>query len=771
MSDKIKKVSNDKKLTPSVLVKGTSQSIIPSIKNSGETSKKDNTNSQKNNNKKPQSINILTNARKLGDKGRAKKKSEDEISFHFSFKKGKFLCGPKILNNFLSFFNIRELFIIMEIDSHIFKTITNSDVFKKYLNIRKDFILKDTKKQNRIITKNTKNTNINNNNNINKNKQKAKSTSRKFYEKYDKSNIVNPVTLGFNGVLVVYPTKAGEKERLEKELLNEEKNEEDDEFDGFHKEKEKLELNLPSLDFTKLSINHIIYNNCQNIKKYIKSLSLNNQQSHCIFNGILEYLLIMENGIPSKKTDLKIFSLENSQALNGLGYYTECLINLDYSNIIKLNLNNVGINSAQIMKKLCYIFYKYCNSLRILNLSNNRIDDKCAKLLFPGLQNSSVLEILNISHNNIGNEGLKFGEIFFSSNNSLQTLIFDHNLIGPIGSDCLFNYFKSNSYLNLKTLDLGYNGITREGTEILISFIKNNDKLITFNIGGNYFCDEGIEEICECFNQKMNKNKLSYIDLQNNNISKVGSEYIYKMLCDSPFINGISLKNNFLTNEGVIKIFSSLSSENSRLICLDLSNTKCDEKALKFISEKTSKNIILQQLILSNNNFKKGGVYIKNLLVQESNLKNLSLAYCEINLQFNLIFEGLIKNKSLKTIELSGNNIPMKHELLKELKNILIENHCLINLILDDCNIDDIGMKYISKGLENNHILKSISLMNNYITLKAIPELITAIEKSKIIKKIYLDENNGLNNKYINEIEKVLNLNENNFIPKDIDNN
>ena len=47
------------------------------------------------------------------------------------------------------------------------------------------------------------------------------------------------------------------------------------------------------------------------------------------------------------------------------------------------------------MKKLCYIFHKYSNSLRVLNLSNNNIDDKCAKLLFPGLQSSSALEILN----------------------------------------------------------------------------------------------------------------------------------------------------------------------------------------------------------------------------------------------------------------------------------------------------------------------------------------------------------------------------------------
>ena len=149
--------------------------------------------------------------------------------------------------------------------------------------------------------------------------------------------------------------------------------------------------------------------------------------------------------------------------------------------------------------------------LRALNLSYNSIDEKFAKLLFPGLQSSHTLEILNISNNTIGNDGLKSGEKFFSSNNSLLTLFFDHNLIGPIGGDCLFKYFKSNSYISIKSLDIGYNGLTWEDTELLVSFITNNQNLITVNLGWNYFFDEGIEEICESLSQTKIKNKKSYI--------------------------------------------------------------------------------------------------------------------------------------------------------------------------------------------------------------------------------------------------------------------
>ena len=70
------------------------------------------------------------------------------------------------------------------------------------------------------------------------------------------------------------------------------------------------------------------------------------------------------------------------------------------------------------------------------------------------------------------------------------------------------------------------------------------------------------------------------------------------MLLESPFINGISLKNNSLENEGVNKIISTIGQENSNLISLDLSDTKIDEKAMKIISEKINGNIALQKLNL-----------------------------------------------------------------------------------------------------------------------------------------------------------------------------
>ena len=701
MSEATKIKQTDKKLNKGILKNNNNIDNKSNI----NTIKKDTTSiSQKA--KKVVHNTLQSNQRKFQDKNKSKKKNEDGISFNLVFKQGRFLNNPKILKNFISFFNIRELFIIMELDSHIFHEIKDSNVFKKYLLIRKDFESKDDNKMN-----------------IHKKKLKVITD--------DKISGIIPLA------------------KKSKESNNIDKNGQDKE-----QENKKFELSLPSINFKKLKIKYLINNNCQVIKKYIKTYSLNNSESHTIFNGIIEFLVIKENGIPMENRDPKIFSLSYFKNVNGFNYYIESLMNLNYPNIIKLDLSNIGISSINTMKKLCLIFKRYSTSLRILSLSNNSIDDKCAKLLFSGLENNQVLEILNLSYNEIGEEGLETN--FFNSIKTLLSLSFNHNLLGPNGIDYLFNYFISNKYMHLKSLELGYNGITREGTEYISKYVKNNQYLNNINIQGNYLCDEGTKIICESLSQKKNINYVSYVDLQNNNITNKGCIYISKMLSESPFLNGISLRNNLLYNDGINKIISSLKSQNSNLISLDISDVKIDEKAMNTISENINKDISLQKLILSYNDFSNSGNYINNLLTKESNLKYLDLSFCNISTQFNIIFQGLSKNQNLKFVNFSGNYIPMKKDILNELGKVLIENIFLKHFILNECNIDDIGMNYIIQYLEKNHSLMTLSLNHNFLTKKSIFDLENAIIKNGIIKNIYLYENNEVDINLINKIENTL---------------
>ena len=693
MSEANKTKQTEKKLNKGIIKNNNNDNKIQ-----GSSNKKDSASVSI----KTKKINSFQNQRKYQDKNKLKKKNDGDLAFNTFFKHGKFLNNPKVLKSFLSFFNIRELFIIMELDTHIFKAVNDSDVFKKYLLIRNDFVSKTDDKIN-----------------INKIKLKNKPTIN--------DKVSKKVTFF----------------KREKESNSDEKQE---------NENKTYELELPDIDYKKLKIKYLIANNCQMIKKYIKTYSLTNSECHSIFNGIIEYLIIKEKGIPIENNEPKIFSLQ--QMSNSLNYFTESIMNLEYPNIIKLDINNAGISSINQMKKIYSIFQRYSNNLRILSLSNNGINDKNAKILFAGLQNNNVLKFLNLSYNEIGEEGL--GTNFFSSNKSLNTLIIHHNLLGPIGSDYLFNYLISNKHMNLKSLEIGYNGITKDGTEYIAKYIKDNQNLITINIEGNYLCNEGIKIICDSINQKNGKNTISFLDLQNNNISNKGCQHLSDMLLESPFINGISLRNNLLYNDGVNKIISGISNTNSNLVSLDISDSKIDESAMKIISEKINKDTSLQKLILSYNDFSTAGNYINNLLIQESNLKHLDFSFCNISTQFNLIFQGLAKNTNVKLINFSGNYIPMRKEILNELGKVLSENIYLKNLILNETNIDDIGMNYINNNLEKNHSLMTLSLNHNYITKKSISGLENAIIKNGVIKNIYLFDNNELNIKMIKQIENAL---------------
>ena len=78
-------------------------------------------------------------------------------------------------------------------------------------------------------------------------------------------------------------------------------------------------------------------------------------------------------------------------------------------------------------------------------------------------------------------------------------------------------------------------------------------------------------------------------------------------------------------------------------------------------------------------------------------------------------------------------------------------------------------MNYINKNLENNHSLLTLSLNHNFITKKSITGLENAINKSKIIKNIYLYENKELNINLINQIQNALKNNNNIYITNEED--
>ena len=93
-------------------------------------------------------------------------------------------------------------------------------------------------------------------------------------------------------------------------------------------------------------------------------------------------------------------------------------------------------------------------------------------------------------------------------------------------------------------------------------------------------------------------NKITFIDLQNNNLTKKSTKSICNMiLSNNPDVTELILSNNNLGNETIFKIVDSIKI-NNKLLSLDITQTQIDEKSIKYISEKINIEFPLEKLIL-----------------------------------------------------------------------------------------------------------------------------------------------------------------------------
>ena len=188
---------------------------------------------------------------------------------------------------------------------------------------------------------------------------------------------------------------------------------------------------------------------------------------------------------------------------------------------------------------------------------------------------------------------------------------------------------------------------------------------------------------------------------------------------------------------------------------MDLTQTDINKKCIKYISEKIDKNIVLRILNLSYNDLGRACIYIKNLLIKETNIRILKLVSCKIYKDISLVFQGLCKNNNLETFDISSNSFIKNKNVLTDIVNFFKENKKLLNLSLDNTRIDDTGINFISQGIGLNNSIKKLSLKINFITEENIDLLIDNIKNNKIIRKIEL-AGNGISKKGIEYVNSIL---------------
>ena len=655
----------------------------------------------------------------------------------------KYSKNPIVIKRIYEFLNIREQFKMLSMDKMSRNIIVYSDLYKQYIKVRKEFIKDDEKNNKKLILIQS---------------VPKKFPKKKLSEKYRINYILN------------------KKIEIQKEEIIEEVNQTFEKITG-------------KIDFNKIIIENLISENYDKIKKISQKYHLNQYEENSIFYGLIESK-ILQNEMESKdnkdknnmdnkenkdhdenkdnkeseRQKMKSLVINNKNINNGIYYIVIPLISLNENNLLKIDLSG---NKLQIkdIKYLNQLLRLNAQTLQILNLSNNLIDDNCCKLLFKSLKQCINLTSLNLSSNKISCDGIEHSSEFLSNNHSLNTLVLGRNVLGPDGIAYLTQYLVNNNQMILRTLDISYNGIEIKGVKILCEYFKVNNKLISLFIGGNYICDEGAKLLTQTLIDN-SECKVTYLFLENNNISFKGAKYISNVISYHPFLSSINLKSNILTDEGVKSIFCNLNPE-SKITTLNLSNNSITGVSMKYINDYIAHNSFLRQLFFDYNQLDKGAcMLIKDILSNEqSNLKIISLKHCKINENINLIFEGLGKNKKIKILDLSKNEIGNYPEQFEGIISCLKNNKTLDELILDSNYLDDETLKMIINALKENKNLSSISLNENQFSKKVVSELFSVINQNFVIKKCNLEQC-GLPDDYLKSLKNALESKTNIFMDK-----
>ena len=233
-------------------------------------------------------------------------------------------------------------------------------------------------------------------------------------------------------------------------------------------------------------------------------------------------------------------------------------------------------------------------------------------------------------------------------------------------------------------------------------------------------------------------------------------------------------------NDNHIKILVDGIKENKTIIALMLRKNNISSQGAFYISEYINKNTNVRQLFLGDNNIREKG--LKSLLnimsTTNKNITNLDLSYNDFKINdFDDLSNYLKTDPILNSLDISGNKIELKSSInlgavLSGIKNVkslnmsnmkiiseyipnLFKNSNLDDIILDDNELEDVGLIMLIKGLEGNKILKKLSLKNTKISFIGVSNLLKILVKLKEFKELHL-ENNTIDDTCINIIKTTL---------------
>ena len=374
-------------------------------------------------------------------------------------------------------------------------------------------------------------------------------------------------------------------------------------------------------------------------------------------------------------------------------------------------------------------------SITHLDLSKTFMGDDLASTLAKMFVDNQILAHLNLSYNSLKEKGgIAIGQTL-SNNESLTHLDLSHNTLAHKVLEVLAKSLASS--IKMLYLNLSYNPQSVEESSHHICTILENSKLIThLDIGHMNLGVAGMHKILTVLRTYT---ALKYLNIASNNLDINSAEHLASLLSsEDSVIEHLDISENRLTIEGLTILVNALKS-NTTLRCLDMIQMEAyGENGGKCIAILLTTNKTIAILNIGNNNLN----YIGIKLIAEALKTNQSLA--QIGIGHNGLDEGggIYMAKALETngfitkLDLKDNNIQCAGAIY--LADSLSKNKYVQHLNLSNNQIYDDGIEASSSLLSR---IVTLDLSNNQITVLGAKFLAEGLEKARTLTVLILDNN------------------------------
>ena len=481
----------------------------------------------------------------------------------------------------------------------------------------------------------------------------------------------------------------------------------------------------------------------------------------------LKILDINHNNAPeeaAKELAVAIYNnrleLENLWLANNNFRSSICLIadSLTKTNTLKdINLSGNSIPEEAAVHIAAVIDSNH--SLQDVRLSNNLLMTNGMIKIAQSLSRLSTLKVLDIDDNKIDDRAAEALATVIINNRKLSDLFLTDNLfqIGAITIAKALRYIST-----LTTLGFSSNSLPGDVAEELASAIVCNSTISSVGIMNNNFEESGMTTIMETMSRLKH---ITCLNVYNNHFTERAAELLSSLIVHNRelqelYVGKTNVHNNIADLISSIKSASKLKRLNMDNILLskklvddlgialtdkpierlDLENCCLRDTGIMVLAKSMLQISTLKVLKFYNNHITdEGADGIASIITSNSALADLYLGRNKLKEGALKVAKALKHLSTLRSLDLNDNSIPMV--VADELAAAILCNRGLEQLWLR-CNMFKTkGVQIIAKSLNCLSTLKGLNFRDNEITEAAVDDIVSILLSNQEIQHIYLGGN------------------------------